>query len=156
MVLPSFCFRDAQYKIDTSLPKVLATEQRKSPLDIDIRGHPKNSPTGEIAWQGEQQIDEEAYNENTQHCPNCHFLESEYGRVLFERDLAQRNLRLAHYRIEEDLQRQRNWENNGMDLTLFPPFVSYLLSNLRLVPKPPSTAGAYRSSRHLSVLDFPL
>ena len=120
MVLPSFYFRDAQYKIDTSLPKVLATEQRKSQPDTDITGHLKNSPAGEITWQGEQQIDEEAYNENTQHCANCHLLESEYGRVLFERDLAQRNLRLAHYQLEDDLQRQRNQrENNGMDAFSF-------------------------------------
>jgi len=121
MVLPSFDFRDAQHKIDTSLLKVPATEQTNSKLCKDIRGHPKNqSPAGEITWQEEQQIDEEAHNENTQRCANCHFLESEYGRVLFERDLAQRNLRLASYRPGDDLQRHsQDKENNGMDLTLF-------------------------------------
>ena len=119
MVLLFFNFRDAQYKIDTSLLKVPATEQRNSQLDKEIRRHPANSPAGEITWQGEQEIDEEACKENTQHCGCCRLLQSEYGRVLFERDLAQRNLRLASYRIEEDLQRQRNRTNNGMDLTLF-------------------------------------
>ena len=144
MVLPFFNFRDAQYKTDTSLLKVPATEQTNSQLDKDIRGHLKNSPAGEITWQGEQQIDE-ACNENTQHCANCHLLESEYGRVLFERDLAQRNLKLASYRPGNDLQRQKNKESNGMVLTLFPSFVFYLLSNLRLVPNPPSTPGAHWS-----------
>lgn len=146
MVLPSFNFRDAQHKIDTSLLKVAATEQRNSQPDNDIGRHPKNSPAGEITWQGERQIDEEVYNENTHHCANCHLLQSEYGRVLFERDLAQRNLRLASYRFEDDLQRQRDRENNGMDLTLFPSFVFYLLSNLRLVPTtPPFTPRAHWS-----------
>ena len=119
MVLPSFNFTDAQYKIDTSLLKVPATEQSNSQLDKNIRRHTKNPPKGEITWHGEQQIDEEAYNENTQHCANCHLLKSEYGRVLFERDLAQRNLRLANYRLGDELQRQRNRENNGMYLMLF-------------------------------------
>ncbi|XP_020630401.1 uncharacterized protein LOC110067417 isoform X3 [Orbicella faveolata] len=106
-------FADAQHKIDTSLLKVAAAEQRNSQPDNDIGRHPKNSPAGEITWQGERQIDEEVYNENTHHCANCHLLQSEYGRVLFERDLAQRNLRLASYRFEDDLQRQRDRENNG-------------------------------------------
>ena len=119
MVLPFFNFSEAQYKIDTSLLKIPATEQRNSQLDKDIRRHPANSPAGEITWQGEQQIDEDACNENTQHCGNCRLLQSDYGHVLFERDLAQRNLRLASYRLEDDLQRQRNRRNNGMDLTLF-------------------------------------
>ena len=119
MVLPFFNFRDAQYKIDTSLRKVPATEQRNSQLDKVITRHPANSPAGEITWQGEQQIAEEACNENTQHCRNCRLLQREYGRVLFERDLAQRNLRLANYRLKDDLLRQRNKKNNGMDLTLF-------------------------------------
>lgn len=120
MIFPFFNFRDAQYKIaDTSLLKVPATEHINSQLDNVITRHPANSPAGEIRWQGEQQIDEEACNENTQHCGNCRLLQSEYGRVLFERDLAQRNLRLASYRLEDDLQRQRNRKNNGMDLTLF-------------------------------------
>ena len=144
IVLPFFNFREAQYKFDTSLTKTPATDQRNSQLDIDIRGQPKNSPTGEITWHGEQQIDEELCNEITQHCENCHLLENEYGRVLFERDLAQRNLRLANYRLEDELQRQRNRQNNGMDLTLFPLFVFYLCSNLRLVP---STTGAWVPSR---------
>lgn len=123
MVLPSFNFRDAQYKIDTSLLKVPATEQSNSQLDKNMKRHPKNSLTGEITWQGEQQIDEEAYNENTQHCANCHLLKGEYGRVLFERDLAQRNLRLANYRLWDELQKQRNEENNGMHLMLFPSLI---------------------------------
>lgn len=123
MVLPSFNFRDAQYKIDTSSLKVPATEQSNSQLDKNIRRHPKNSLTGEITWQGKQQIDEEAYNKNAQHCANCHLLKSEYGRVLFERDLAQRNLRLANYRLWDELQKQRNKENNGMHLMLFPSLI---------------------------------
>lgn len=93
-------------------------EQRSSQLDTDTRRHLKTSPPGEIPWQGEQQIAEKACNEPTEHCVNCHLLEKEYGRVLFERDLAQRNLRLANYRPRNELQRQRNRENNGMDLTL--------------------------------------
>lgn len=102
-------------------------EQRNSQLDTDIRRHPKTSPPGEIPWQGEQQIAEKACNEPTEHCVmcvNCHLLEREYGRVLFERDLAQRNLRLASYRLRNELQRQRNRKNNGMDLTLVTYFVT--------------------------------
>lgn len=121
MVLSFFNFRDAQYKTDTSSLKVPATENKNKQLDKVITRHPANSPAGEITWQGEQQIDEEACNEITQHCGNCRFLQSEYGRVLFERDLAQRNLRLASYRLEDDLQRQRSRKNHGMDLTLFSP-----------------------------------
>jgi len=97
-----------------------------SQLERKIRRHPKNSPSaGEITRKSEQQIDEETCNENMQHCANCHFVQSEYGRILFERDLAQRNLRLASYRLEDDLLRQRNTENNGMN---FPSFFFRIIS----------------------------
>lgn len=92
-----------------------ATEQRDSQLDRNTRRHPKNPRTGEIIWHGEQLV--------TQHCANCYLLQKEYGRVLFERDLAQRNLRLANYRLGDELQKKRNEENNGMGLTLFPSLV---------------------------------
>ena len=154
--LSSFNFRDAQYKIDTSLLKVPATEQRNSQPDKDIRRHPKNSPTGEITWQGEQQIDEEGHNEKRQHCANCHLLESEYGRVLFERDLAQRNLRLASYRFADELQRQRNSENNGMDLMFFPSSEIYLLRNSRQLPTPdPSLSPMGKSPPGIALLVSP-
>ena len=118
-------FRDTQYKINTSLQKVPAAEQRNRQLGTDIRRHPKNSPPGEIPWQGEQQIAEKACDEPTEHCVNCHLLEREYGRVLFERDLAQRRLRLANYGLRNELQRQRNRENNGMDFALVTYLVTY-------------------------------
>ena len=124
-ILPSFNFRDTQYMINTSLQKVPAVEQRNSQLDTDIRRHPKNSPPGELPWQGQQQIDGDVRNETTEHCVNCHLLVREYGHVLFERDLAQRYLRLTNYRLGNELQRQRNRKNNGMDLELLTYLVIY-------------------------------
>ncbi|KAJ7393180.1 hypothetical protein OS493_006146 [Desmophyllum pertusum] len=59
----------------------------------------------ENKWHGEQPTDE------VPHCANCHLLKSEYGRVLFERDLAQRNLRIVNYRLGDKLQEQRNKED---------------------------------------------
>ena len=122
--LPSFNFREAPH-INTSLQKEPAVEQRNSQLDTDIKTHPKNSPPGELPWQGEHQIDGDVCNESTEHCVNCHLLEREYGRVLFERDLAQKNLRLANYRLGNELQRQRNGKNNGTDLELVTYLVIY-------------------------------
>lgn len=95
-----------------------ATEQSNSQLDTN-NCHPQSFPSRESLWHDEQPIDEEGNNETTQNCVNCHLLKSEYGRVLFERDLAQRNLRIANYRLGDKLQKQRNKEDNGMGTYLF-------------------------------------
>ncbi|KAL9970980.1 hypothetical protein ACROYT_G023452 [Oculina patagonica] len=93
-------------------------------MDKNAERSPKNSPAGETEWYGAQPTDQEApqealYCEATQHCANCEFLKSEhveYGRLLFERDLAQRNLRIANFRLGDKLQKERNKENNASKL----------------------------------------
>ena len=82
--------------------------------------HPKNSLSGENIWYGEQALEgEELHNQTTQHCTKYHLLESEYGRVLFERDLAQRNLKFASYRLGDKLQKERGKDTDGMEMSPF-------------------------------------
>ena len=67
---------------------------------------PRNSPSGERSWFGDKPIDEESY---------CRLLKREYGLFLFERDHAERNLRVANYRLSDERQKQRNQGRYGRD-----------------------------------------
>ena len=109
--MPLLNFSDVPFRIDILLQQAkqwarAATEQINNQLDTKER-----SSTGENSWHGDQPIDEEGYNETTQRCANFHLSESEYGRVLFERDLARRNLRIANYRPDDKLRQQRKRED---------------------------------------------
>ncbi|XP_022791402.1 probable serine/threonine-protein kinase DDB_G0277165 [Stylophora pistillata] len=49
-------------------------------------------------------MDEESY---------CHLPKREYGHLLFERDLAERSLRVANYRLSDERRKQRNQRRYG-------------------------------------------
>ena len=46
-------------------------------------------------------------------------MKREYGRVLFERDLAQKNLKVANFQRGDEFQEQRNSRAEGMDVKCF-------------------------------------
>ena len=46
----------------------------------------------------------------------CHLLKEEYGRVLYERDFAKRNLTVVNYRLIGELQKERHEKNFGKSL----------------------------------------
>ena len=83
-----------------------ATERRDNLLDRNDEPYNKNFSTAENTWCEEQPIDE----------THCRLLNSEYGQVLFERDLARRHLRVANYGRGEELQLQTNKKCHGMYL----------------------------------------
>ena len=66
-----------------------------------------NSPSGECARHGAKFLKEDGY---------CRLLKEEYGRVLYERDLAKRNLAVANYRPNEELQKERHDKEFGRNL----------------------------------------
>lgn len=67
----------------------------------EAQSFPTNSPPGECSWFEEKFIDEERY---------CRLPKREYGLLLFELGLADRNLRVANYWLSNERQRQRDQE----------------------------------------------
>ena len=47
-------------------------------------------------------------------------LKTDYGRVLFEGDLARKNLQITNFRLKDVLTHHRNDGAEGMDFFLFP------------------------------------
>ena len=48
-------------------------------------------------------------------CTNCRVLKRDYGRVLFERDLARKNLQITNFRLLDVLTHHRNDGTEGID-----------------------------------------
>ena len=47
----------------------------------------------------------------------CRMLKEEYGRVLYERDVAKRNLTVANYRLTGEIQKERHEREFGRSLS---------------------------------------
>ena len=88
-------------------------------MTTTLKTYPKNFIWGKHTCYSEQPTQNgTACNEKTQLCKNCHLLNGEYGRVLFEKDLALKNLKVANFRRRDDFQQQRNDRVDGMDVSL--------------------------------------
>ena len=74
-----------------------------APLESEVG----NSPSSGYVWQEAKFLNEDSY---------CRLLKEEYGRVLYERDLAKRNLTVANYRFTGELQKERHEKNFGESL----------------------------------------
>ena len=100
--------RYSETKYRTIQRKPAATQRNLAavgPLDPNkVVSFPRNSPSGERSWLGDKLIDEQSH---------CRLPTREYGLLLFERDLAERNLRVANYRLSKERQKQRNQGRYG-------------------------------------------
>lgn len=94
-----------------------ATEQRSRTGDKNTESFPKNVTWGENKWFSEQPVGKAtSSNDKTKLCESCNSLQKEYGRVLFERDLAQKKFKVASFCRGNESQQQRNDGIAGMNV----------------------------------------
>ena len=131
-LLVGFCFIDVSdilWSTESQREEPYIQNQTRQPTEVvPLDSEVGNSSSGECAWHGEKFLNEHSY---------CHLLKEEYGRILYERDFAKRNLTVVNYRLTGELQKERHEKNFGKSHFSRFSFRSWPFVHLLSLPTPP-------------------